>query len=89
MVFIERITPDEFDDQKLEYTHKQVEELQNTKEYKKMKKEKGRQTENWNWQAHEKKYGAQDEISSEYDIVSHYGFSEHSEEELKNETSFI
>jgi hypothetical protein len=89
LVFIERITPEQFDEQKHEYTQKQVEELQNKKEYKKMRKTKGRQIENWNWQAHEKKYGAQDEISSEYEIVSNYGFSENSDEELKNDSSFI
>ena len=66
-----------------------MEELQNTKEFKKMRKTKGRQIENWNWQAHEKKYGAQTEISSEYDIVSHYGFSDNSQEEVKNDSSFI
>lgn len=89
LVFIERITPEEFDDQKHEFTQKQVEELQNTKEYKKMRKQKGRQIENWNWQAHEKKYGVQTEISSEFDILSHYARSEESEEEFKNEASYI
>jgi len=66
-----------------------VEELQNTKEFKKMRKIKGRQIENWNWQAHEKKYGVQTEISSEYDILSHYGLSDNSQEEVKNDSSFI
>lgn len=58
LVFIEKITPEEFDEQKHELTQKMVEELHATKEYKKMRKQKGRQIENWNWQSHEKKYGA-------------------------------
>ena len=51
LVFIDRITPEEFDEQKGEFTLKQVEALQNTPEYKQMRKQKGRQVEKWNWQA--------------------------------------
>lgn len=40
-----------------------------------MKREKGKKAENWNWQAREAKFGAESEISSEYDICSHYGSS--------------
>ena len=45
-----------------------------------MKKQKGRQIEKWNWQAHEAKFGAQTDISSEYDILSHYGSDSNEEE---------
>lgn len=45
-----------------------------TKEYKRMKREKGKALENWNWQAHESKYGEDSDISSEYDIISNYNF---------------
>lgn len=37
-----------------------------------MRREKGRAVENWNWQAHESKYGAESDISSEYEIISNY-----------------
>lgn len=50
-----------------------------------MKKQKGRQIENWNWQAHEKKYGEPTEIGSEFEILSHYVFSEESQVEEVND----
>ncbi len=46
-----------------------------------MRREKGKAIENWNWQAHESKYGADSDISSEYDIISNYYQSESSYDE--------
>lgn len=75
LIFIEQITPEEFDRQKKEYTEQQVAELQQTKEYKRMLRQKGKKVEQWNWQAKESKNGAELIVEDEYDIISHYGFS--------------
>jgi hypothetical protein len=40
-----------------------------------MAKAKGKKEEAWNWQAMESKYGAESEVSSAYDILSHYACS--------------
>lgn len=72
LVFIDRITPEEFEEQKKEFTVQQVEALYNSKEYKKMRRQKGAQKEKWNWQANESKYGAQTYIGSDFDIISNY-----------------
>ena len=47
-----------------------------------MVKAKGKKEEAWNWQAMETKYGAESEVSSEYDILSHYAGS--SEDDAKS-----
>ena len=44
-----------------------------------MRREKGKGVEKWNWQAYESKYGPDSDISSEYDIISNYNFSDGSE----------
>jgi hypothetical protein len=72
LVFIEKVTPEEFERQKGAFTKDQIARLEASKEYKQMKREKGRYVENWNWQANESKYGAESDISSEYDIISNY-----------------
>ena len=64
LVFVERISPEEFEQQKGAFTQQQVEALQATKEFKKMKREKGKAIENWNWQTQEAKHGKEDEVSS-------------------------
>ncbi len=46
-----------------------------------MKREKGKAVERWNWQANETKYGAESDISSEYEIISNYYPSESSNDE--------
>lgn len=46
-----------------------------------MRRQKGKAVEKWNWQAHESKFGADSDISSEYEIISNYNFSEYSSEE--------
>ena len=57
-------------------------DLQASKEYKKMLKKKGKKEEAWNWQVMESKYGAESEVSSEYNIVSQYAGS--SEDDAKS-----
>ena len=88
LVFIDRITPEEFEKQKGDFTKEQVEKLQNTKEYKAQRRLKGKAIENWNWQTNETINGVPSDISSEYDIISNYNQfsdlssneSDHSEE---------
>lgn len=75
LVFIERITEEEFERQKTGYTGDQVAKLQESVEYKKMLKKKGKKLEQWNWQAWDAKYGHESEVSSQYDIVSQYAHS--------------
>jgi hypothetical protein len=82
LVFIEQITPEEFDRQKLDYTEQQVAALQASQEYKKMLRQKGKKVEQWNWQAKERKNGAEFMVEDEYDIISNYGFS--SEDDAKS-----
>lgn len=72
LVFIGRITPEEFEKQKGDFTKEQVEKLQNSKEYKAQRRLKGKEIENWNWQTNETINGAPSDISSEYDIISNY-----------------
>ena len=66
-----------------------MEELQNTKEFKKMRKTKGRQIENWNWQSHDSKYGAPTQIGSDYEILSHYEPSDGSYPAAKEELQML
>jgi hypothetical protein len=82
LVFIEQITPEEFDRQKLDYTEQQVAALQASQEYKKMLRQKGKKVEQWNWQVKETKNGAEFMVEDEYDIISNYGFS--SEDDAKS-----
>jgi hypothetical protein len=49
LVFVERITPEEFEKQKGAFTQEQINQLQSTKEYAKMKRQRGKAIENWNW----------------------------------------
>jgi len=86
LVFIERITPEEFERQKGQFTDERVKELQNTPEYRRMRKEKGRAIENWNWQAYETKNGEESDISSEYDIISNYYDSGSDSDDVKSVT---
>jgi hypothetical protein len=37
-----------------------------------MQRQKGKKVEAWNWQAMEAKYGPESEVSSQYEILSHY-----------------
>ena len=62
MVFIERISEEEFESQKGQFTQDQVKLLQNSYEYRHMRNEKGRALENWNWQAYEAKHGVADDV---------------------------
>ena len=70
--FIERISPEEFEKQKGELTQKQVQELQATKEYKRVLRMKGRKKAMWNWQTHEDVYGTDSDVSSEFDIITNH-----------------
>lgn len=70
LVFINQISEEQFEEQKDAFTKEQLEKLYQSKEYKRAKREKGKAIENWNWQAHESKFGAESDISSEYDIIS-------------------
>ena len=47
-----------------------------------MAKSKGKKEEAWNWQAMESKYGPESDVSSAYDILSHYAYS--SEDDAKS-----
>lgn len=85
LVFIERITPAEFERQKEGFSKDQVARLLNSKEYKRMKREKGSAKENWNWQTYEAKHGAESDISSEYDIISNYNQSSSDENNSQEE----
>ena len=49
LVFVERVTPDEFETQKKLFTQDQLTKLQSSKEYARMKRQKGKTLENWNW----------------------------------------
>lgn len=81
LVFVERVSEEEFERQKKDYTKEQIAKLEASKEFAKMKRLKGKAVENWNWQANESKYGPESDISSEYDIISNYQFSESSDED--------
>lgn len=49
LTFVEQISPEEFEEEKGEYTQHMIKLLEKSPEYKKMKKQKGKRQENWNW----------------------------------------
>lgn len=53
-VFVERISKEDYEREKEEFTRREVEKLYRSKQFNEMKKEKGDNKENWIWQSREK-----------------------------------